>query len=115
MSLSRLLIKAIALNPNESSYYSAKANVLTSLGRKEEALKARKMADQLGSNMMAKSHIAANEAGTDSLESKDTGAKINTTKNDVQNIESKKWPGFESISTIISILAIAFLTFARKQ
>jgi Flp pilus assembly protein TadD len=30
--------KAIALDPNESSYYSAKAKVLTSLGRKEEAL-----------------------------------------------------------------------------
>ena len=39
--------QAIALNPNESSYYIARASALASLGRQDEALKAYDKAIQL--------------------------------------------------------------------
>ncbi len=42
--------QAIALNPNESSYYIARASALTGLGRQDEALKAYDLAIQLKPN-----------------------------------------------------------------
>ncbi len=95
---------------------------MTGLGRQDEAVKAHDLAIQLNENIMDKSQ-AANETMTNSVEAKDTGnitakvyeAKNNTTKNDAHNVESKKQPDFGSVLTIISILSVAYITFARKQ
>ena len=56
----------------------------------------------------------------ESNETRNTTAKLdesqkNATKYGAQNVESKKQPDFECALAITSILAVAYLTLARKQ
>jgi hypothetical protein len=56
---------------------------------------------------------ASKEGGN--ITSKVDEAKENATKNGAQNVEFKKQPDFGSILAIASLLAVAYIPFARKR
>jgi S-layer protein (TIGR01567 family) len=78
---------------------------------------------ELNDSLTDKSRAENETVTANSVESKENGnitakvdeSKKNATNYGAQNVESKKQPGFESALAMTSILAVAYLIFARKQ
>ena len=111
-----------AINPLRYYIYKDVDITEDALASKEQSTE-RSEIKELNDSLTDKSGAESKTVTENSVESKETGnitakvdeSKKNTTKYGAQNVESKKQPGFEGALAMTSILAVAYLIFARKQ